>query len=488
MSGIETDDSAADNAPASSEASRRLIRALERIPETSFALIALSGGLDSSALLRLAVPLLKQRGVVLRVVHVNHGLSAYATNWEQFCHSLCQQFDLDCVIERVNISSGREGWEAAARRERYRVFQKHMDVGGILLQAHHLDDQIETVFMRLSRHRHLMTLAGIPKQRDLSGGGRIFRPWLEVARRDIRQVAEEQGWQWVEDESNQDIHFERNRVRHQDLPRIRSRYCQLDDDLLGLSRKVSRLKAGKRALLDLAIKSCGADKTLMPLTYLRRLSRVAQYELLRHWIDRTGIRQPSEKIMERLWEEVLDAGRDRMPMIQWGRHQLRRYAGSLYLVDADSLAEALPKDQVITPGQQGQTVHFGRFVIRVEPVKAGALENSAGAEEGMIALPDTGEALILRPRRRVNSSALKGASGSVSLKKLFQQLRVPPWQRDSWPLLMCGDELVWAGGDVLGTRFRACHGEANQRRLYRFLLIRPEQKPDNVDKPLQERD
>lgn len=454
---------------------RSLAQALEQIPDSSCVLIALSGGLDSSSLLRLAVPLLRERGVKVNAIHVNHGYSPNAAAWERFCLHLCREYGLECIIEPVSVKVAGEGWEAAARRQRYQAFQKHVVAGGIVLQAHHLDDQIETLFMRVQQRRHLLMLSGIPKERPL-GLGRVYRPWLNIPGHVIEQVARHQAWRWVEDESNQDVRFERNRIRHHSLPVLQRHYPRLADDLLALSGRVARLKLLKQRLLDSVLEACAdlcsvnSTGTELAVAGLSRFSRMAQEDIVRHWIDRAGVAQPSGIILARLWTEVLIAQSDKSPMIQWGACQLRRYADRLYLLNAANRLERAPPDQMLCLGAKRQVVEFGAYVIEILPAAELEFENENEAESVLVAPPSDGAPLWVRARSGVERPMLRTASGSVPIKRIFRQLSVPPWRRANRPLLMCGDELVWAGGRLVSDRYRARPDLSGNATGYRFIL------------------
>ena len=137
--------------------------------------VAFSGGLDSRVLLELAIKKISLDKLL--VIHVNHGLSAEADNWQRHVEETCDSIGVQLVTEKVTVESAGKGLEAAARDIRYKVFDKHMAESDILLQGHHFDDQVETILYRLLRGSGAKGLTGIPKTRKLSRGI-LFRPLL----------------------------------------------------------------------------------------------------------------------------------------------------------------------------------------------------------------------------------------------------------------------------------------------------------------------
>jgi len=176
--------------------------------------VGLSGGADSVALLLSLCELRKETALHLRAVHVNHGLRETAERDAEFCKKLCGQLAVPLTVEHVQIAV-KSNVEAAAREMRYNVFFREMrrHSSQILALAHHLDDQAETVIM------HMLYGAGIT---GLGGmhpvNGKIWRPFLQLRRNDLRAYLHSKKQAWCEDESNSDTAFTRNRIRSQIIP------------------------------------------------------------------------------------------------------------------------------------------------------------------------------------------------------------------------------------------------------------------------------
>ena len=198
--------------------------------------VAVSGGMDSVVLLDLLWEVRRALGVRLVVAHVDHGLRGAASAADAaFVRSLASQRGLPCYCGRFHSVAGR-GLEDAARRERL-AFLRGVPASAVVL-AHHLDDQAETVLLRLLRSSSPRGLGGMAPRR-----GPFLRPLLGFSRRDLHRWASDRQLHWREDASNADLQHERNRLRHDVMPALEAVHG-------GLVARLSALAAEQRGLLD----------------------------------------------------------------------------------------------------------------------------------------------------------------------------------------------------------------------------------------------
>ena len=153
---------------------------------------------DSHSLLH-ALAALSQRSALPRItaIHVNHGLHPDADLWEQHCRDVAQGLDVAIKVESVEVGSDAS-LEAQARNARYDAFKRYMTQDAILLLAHHLDDQVETIMFRLIRGAGAAGLSGIPESRAL-GAGKILRPFLGISRSEIEDYSSALSLESIED-------------------------------------------------------------------------------------------------------------------------------------------------------------------------------------------------------------------------------------------------------------------------------------------------
>ena len=248
---------------------RGLLKAGERV------CVAVSGGADSVALLLALVeantPSAQNKvplGVVLRAAHVHHGLrGAEADGDEEFVREVCARLEVPLTVFRVDTAARQaaegEGVEEAARELRYEALRGLMTSGvvDVVATAHTLDDQAETVVMKMLRGAWTEGLAGISPVVECSGGtktnagvlrsaqdddekhattnGRIVRPLLGVRRVEVEAFLRERGQGWREDATNRDVSLTRNRVRHVLMPMLRE-FKSAVDALLARTAEVAR--------------------------------------------------------------------------------------------------------------------------------------------------------------------------------------------------------------------------------------------------------
>lgn len=174
--------------------------------------MAYSGGVDSSVLVEAMLELRQSRQLTLQLVHIDHGLREASSSDARFCQAQAEKWGLPIQVVRLEgHPEGGESIEAWARHERYGVLEqlRNKRNARYILTGHHLDDQAETVFMRLMQRSSLVTLAGIRPVRD-----GIARPLLAFSRQELRTYALGKNIVWVEDETNTDDRFLRNQIRH----------------------------------------------------------------------------------------------------------------------------------------------------------------------------------------------------------------------------------------------------------------------------------
>ncbi len=288
-------------------ATRKLFTEIERlnkrcglIQRGDRIVVAVSGGPDSMALLSLLVKMSRKYRLHLAVAHLNHGLNAReAGRYEALVEQTARRFDLPFYVKRIQLKSiarkSKRSIEEAGRLERYRFFES---VAGRfrarnIATAHTLDDQAETVLLRLFRGSGLRGLAGIPA---LRGQGRylIVRPLLGSRKKDLRAFLKEEGIRYCADKSNKSRRFTRNRVRWGVLPSLRRRFNpQIEQSLADLAAMCAETQAYLDATAERAFKAClqtsGRGKVTLRLGPLRRLPAAVQANtVLRALREKTG--------------------------------------------------------------------------------------------------------------------------------------------------------------------------------------------------------
>jgi len=409
--------------------------------------VALSGGRDSVALLHATGAAVQASGLPVRVValHVHHGLQAQADAWDLFCADLCLRWQVGYFTRRATVEAGSgEGIEAAARRARYAALDDMCQDSGasLLLFAHHQDDQVETVLLRLFRGAGVAGMAGMPSMRLLEGQGGVVlvRPWLDVPRTDIEGYCAANALHWVDDPSNADPRFARNALRAhlpalmQAFPALRDNVVQAAAHFAEASRMLDQLAGVELARLA----APGRDAcTLAELDLggLRALPAGNADAVLRLWLRDLGVRAPSTARMEAIRQQLLDHTGG-TPEIAHDGLVLRRFQGRVLACRQGPGTEAAcapvrltwhGEARIVVPAWHGE-LHFVR-------------DDTFGVPEAVLRQP-----LVLRARAGGERIVLRPGGPARVLKQAYQEAGVPPWRRAGLPLLWAGDTLVLAAG------------------------------------------
>lgn len=427
----------------------KLHQILESLPESDSYLIGYSGGMDSHVLLYSLHALSDKLQADIRAVHVNHGLSNNAPDWEAHCRSVCNTLDIELLVVTIDARSPKgESPESWARYRRYTELAEHLREGEVLLTAHHKNDQVETLLLQLFRGCGPDGLAAMPLSRSF-GSGWHCRPLLEFSRDELQVFARETGLVWVEDESNQDVGIDRNYIRHQLLPAVREHWPGV---LETLSRS-ARHQAEASQLLDqlgasdLAGLTGTAPGARLSVAELKRLSVPRQKNLLRYWLHQLRLPIPDAGNMRNIISDLVNSRWDAMPCITWHGVELRRYRDYLYA--AEPMAAHDP-EQIIN-WDLGQPV----------AVANGRLNARRGKGNGIKTGLCRDKYVEIRYRRGGETIQPHDRKYHHELKKLLQENAVPPWLRDRVPLLYIDGSLAavpgkWIAAEFMGDDSEEC--------------------------------
>ncbi|WP_372964093.1 tRNA lysidine(34) synthetase TilS [Marinobacter sp.] len=391
-----------------------LLRPVSTLPVFSRLWVAFSGGLDSALLLHVAASCHSE----ITALHVNHQLQPNHEQTEQFCRDVCAKLGVPIVVERVEVTvaeNGVGGLEEAARSARYQVFKKQVGENELLLMAHHADDQAETVLFRLLRGSGVNGLSGMPRSRSL-GRGQLYRPWLEVGRERLEEVAGASSLMWVEDPSNASQVFDRNYLRHAVLPGLKARWPGLLRRIAHSAQSCRDSEILNQRLAELQWQAC-SDSNRLKLESFRKLSPLERRNLVRWWIHQQGWVLPALSDWDQALSDMLYAGKDRAPEIRGDGFSLRRYREHLYLVPDTGV----PDQSVdLVPGQ---VVTWGSWRLKLE-ARSQVATSKSPPPPIRVSTRQGGE------RVRFNASG-----HSRALKTWLQEQGVPPWERALLPLV-----------------------------------------------------
>ncbi|WP_167387302.1 tRNA lysidine(34) synthetase TilS [Apilactobacillus quenuiae] len=247
-----------------------------------YVVIGVSAGVDSMCLLYLmkSLPIALRPNII--VAHVNHKLRTQSEIEEQYIKQFCKQNNLQLEVGIWHKSDHPiNGIENAARNFRYDFFQSVMEKYNAkkLLTAHHLNDQAETIIMKLIRGSYVKQISGINRIRQFYQGF-LLRPLLDFKKSTLKQFAIDNNIKWFEDETNQDLDVQRNRIRHQILPMMEKENPKVIEHLGSFSKQLKQLVDTNQELLLKLIGDLKLKNNNLNLEKFTSKSENLQFEIL----------------------------------------------------------------------------------------------------------------------------------------------------------------------------------------------------------------
>ena len=400
--------------------------------------VALSGGPDSTVLLHLLCKWCAEHpneAPALIAIHINHHMQADADAWQAHCQAQCSSWDVPIIVHDAVVQASGQGEEAAARQARYQLFEAEIEAGDILFMGHHLDDQVETYFLRLMRGSGLSGLSAMPAQRTL-GGGQLVRPLLKIERSTLAAYASAHQLQSVQDPSNLDTSLDRNYLRQEVLPLLARRWSGYRQTVARAAEHATVSQAVMDECLPApeTVHSALGDPGIEQRT-LNALSPEAAMIRLRNWLRLGALPMPDQLLLSEFIRQLREGGAASSPRLECSSYVLQRYQSRIYLLpdfpEPESCSPALELYALI-PGEECDIAGVGQ--VSLVPLEG----------EGLSLHAD--DKLELRWRRTGERCRPRGRPYNQRLKKLFQEFSVPPWWRERVPLLYLQDELLAVGG------------------------------------------
>ncbi len=406
--------------------------------------VAYSAGLDSSVLLHLCAH--SRQVVPALALHVHHGLSTHADSWVE--HGRAQAAELVIPFEVAHIELGRinaEGLEAAARKQRYAALgemcaRHQID---ILLTAHHQDDQAETLLLQLLRGAGVAGLCGMQSCHRAPGllGSSVLllaRPLLDLTRAELVQYAGQHQIRHVEDESNADMRYTRNALRHQIMPLLAQHFPGFQ---ARFARTAQHAQSALQLLEQLAQQDyarclCVGPVANLDVLQLQSLSGERIDNVLRYWIAAHQVQMPSSARLAEMRKQLLHARDDARVCVKHGNVEVHRYRQQLSIA---ACVQSIPAVQSFH--WQGEaSLNFPAYggVLHVLP----AAEGQTGLNRDWL----LAQSLELRPRQGGERMKLAANRPNRDMKSHYQSHGIPYWQRERLPFVFAGGELIFAAG------------------------------------------
>jgi tRNA(Ile)-lysidine synthase len=457
---------------------RKLMRAGDRVA------VAVSGGADSVALLRVLLGLRAELGIVVSVAHFHHRLRGEASDADEaFVAELARQHDLEFFSGRGEVRdhalTRKLSLEAAARNLRYRWLRSLAESHKVneVATGHTLDDQAETVLLKFLRGAGTRGLAGIypeiasrAKQiahgrkasvSSAEGSARIIRPLLGVRREEVEHYLAALGQTWREDESNLDHRFARNRVRHELLPLLEREYNPNLRQVLSDAAELARAEEEYwQALVERELQDRMGAQCLR-LTNFQALPLALQRRLLRRFVENANLRLDFEHVEKALHCALGELPRAELP----GGWLAVRRGECLELLPTQAEPSLCSGYQyaLLVPGEV-RIVEIGLTVRCIPVPQEFAKEEPPGSLFGPALL---GPELTVRNWRPGDRFWPIHSKSEEKLKRLFSEKHIPAGQRPHWPVVLKGEQIVWVRGLPVARAF-AWDGEGDAVKIELF--------------------
>lgn len=366
---------------------------------------AVSGGADSMALLWAMYLLREKWDIRLSAAHFNHGLRGAESDADaDFVRRFCDHYGIPLTVGSARVTAGKKGLEAAAREARYAFLQS---LPGKIATAHTADDNAETVLMHLVRGTGLKGLGGIAPV-----SGRVIRPMLTVTREQVSAFLDAYHIPHVEDSTNAEDTFLRNRLRHGVMPALLAENPRFRENT---SRMALRLRQDEQTLARMSQK-----ESLPPVSELRRLAPALRSRILGDFLRESGVPEPASRHIAAAEGLVFSRKPSAWSSFPGGIRICRRYDRLETVQESSAFADTMLPDNGSIPVEgtaltvtcrPAEKIVFSRDTFTVQPVGR----------------------LVLRSRRSGDEMRLKG--GTKSLKKLFSDRKIPAAERAAVPVI-----------------------------------------------------
>ena len=406
-----------------------LTAALDDVPGATL-VVAFSGGPDSTALLHaLAAQMPKP---ALRALHVDHGLHADSATWAVHCRRMCDSLGVPIEVVRVTVDLTRgEGLEAAARRARHEAFAAALKPGEHIVLAHHRDDQMETVLLKLMRGAGPDGLAGMRAMRPLAAG-MLWRPLLDLPRAALLDHIATHGLSTLHDPSNDDPRIARGYLRATVMPALMAQWPQAAVSVTHSARLCREAADALRESWIDALDRLRRDENTLDAREWLDLRPAWRAPLLDHWLHAVGLSAPTTAQREALERQIREASAERLPLVGWQDTEVRVWKGRLW-----AMSRYQPFDEAWTGLWHGEPM----------TLPGGGVLTLGGAR--------LAEPLTVRYRRGGDRIRTAGNHITKELRDLFQEGAVPPWRRPRMPLLCENGSLIAVGDRWMSDRGKA---------------------------------
>ena len=359
----------------------------------------------------------------VRAIYVNHQLQQQSDGWAIQVQAYCEQLEIPCVIQAVEVATGN--LENQARLARYQAFGQHLGENDVLVLGHHQQDQAETVLLRLMSGAGVSGLSAM-RSVDQREDFKIWRPLLDLSREQICQWAAQSQLQHVEDPTNLDVDYDRAWCRLKLWPLVQQRFPQMQGAIARSSLLMQDANEILSEVLHEDLKRCG-DSECLNVEVLLSLSVARRRQLLSYWMKGEGVYRPALQMVERIQNEVITSRSDAQAALHHAGYYYVRYQKKLYRLNkevylAPRLAHKI-QNNISMQFQLNQCYKLAAGHFIAQPA-------DFGLDPALLK-----QNLSLLGRQGGEKVHLYGRLGSWPLKKCIQEAHIFPWMRHTIQIL-----------------------------------------------------
>ena len=392
-------------------------------------LIAVSGGIDSMLLLKMASLISAESKLSFRAIHINHNLSPNSKEMQECCVKSCNKYSIGLQVENI-YEDKKNNIENRLREKRYEILLNNTNNDESLLLGHHEDDQIETFIYRLVRGSSPEGLSSI-KKISLRNKKILCRPLLTINKCDISNAAKFYDLEYVNDFTNDDLSFDRNYIRNKIIPNIKNRWNHLN-------KAISHTITLQNDYAFIAQEYCSQiyssiifEKKLS-IRQLNTFSKHIHSIFIKYWICRLLQYNLSKNETFNLIKIIKSENNDYPKCNLKNNISITRYNNHLYIVN--QIEKRIRSSSLLWDTKND--IKFGKNIIQID-----SLKNDGIYDYLRLRAPITLKSFIGNERIMLNQYNYQ------NLKKLFQTHSIPKWERDDFILFYAKNELLLAYSD-----------------------------------------
>ena len=394
----------------------------QKLKKNYHLLVGVSGGIDSVVLGHALSQLRSQYSFDLTFIYVDHQLHPESKKWAENVKRLAKKLSTDFIYEKVLIDQDLKlGIEGAARKHRYQAFRKHQQ--DILVLAQHEDDQLETLLLQFARGAGLKGLSCMPEYHD---DLKIWRPLLGVSKELIYNYQQQHKLKFIEDSSNQDNKYDRNYLRNKVIPLIKKRFPQFASTSGRSVKHIADAYNYQNLMHAEHYKNVHENANQINGLKLKKLSEYDIGNVIRFWLNEHQVLMPNVKVIGQIVNQVKKIDLESRINIKVDGMSIRSYNNSLFLIN-NSENSFKP---VLWKNHNKVILSNNREVLSSKIIGDGLL------------LDTSKKILIDKPLNMNLKIKVKANQPARTLKYIFQENKIPPWDRENYPCLYVEDKLI----------------------------------------------